>query len=70
MNRTENSAGLCAFITFTIISLVLYVYFTRFTTYVLRIEYGFGLVGCFFPVMESIFTLISMHAIPKSKNTL
>ena len=69
-NRTENKAGLIVFLFFTTIALVIYVYFTRLTTYVLRIEYGFGLVGCFFPTMEFIFTLISIKAISSSKNTL
>ena len=63
-NRNEHTSATASFLVFTLAAIAGYVYFAMFTTYVLVIEIGFGLVGSFFAVMQLIFALAS---IPKFK---
>ena len=69
-NRTENKSALVVFLVFTLFSFLFYIYFSLLTTYVLRIEFGFGLTGAFFPLIELLFTCIAIGSIGDTKNTL
>ena len=44
---------------FSILACVFYSYFALYTTYVLTVDIGFGLIGFFFAFFE---ILISLHA--------
>ena len=58
-NRNENAGALQFFIIFTFLACLFYAYFALYTTYVLTVDIGFGLIGFFFAFFEII---ISIHA--------
>ena len=58
-NRNEHANATKFFIIFSILACFFYAYFALYTTYVLTVDIGFGLIGFFFAFFEII---ISIHA--------
>ena len=56
-NRNEHASATKFFIFFSLISCVFYAYFALWTTYVLTVDIGFGLIGFFFAFFEMIIGL-------------
>jgi hypothetical protein len=66
-NRNEKKESMQFFSFFTLISIVFYLYFATQTTYVLIVEYIFGLIGLFFPVVELLLSLYAILLFSKIK---
>ena len=58
-NRNEHATATKFFMIFSIFACMFYSYFALYTTYVLTVDIGFGLIGFFFAFFE---ILISLHA--------
>mmetsp|Transcript_22365 Transcript_22365/g.29958 ORF Transcript_22365/g.29958 Transcript_22365/m.29958 type:complete len:116 (-) Transcript_22365:59-406(-) len=58
-NRNEHANATKFFIIFSFMACLFYAYFALYTTYVLTVDIGFGLIGFFFAFFE---ILISIHA--------
>lgn len=58
-NRNEHANATKFFMIFSIFACLFYSYFALYTTYVLTVDIGFGLIGFFFAFFE---ILISLHA--------
>jgi len=69
-NRNENRNGMVALAFFTLFSVILYLYFTFLTTYVLIVEVIFGMIGIFFPFVELIISLINIRSLGAQRASL
>lgn len=69
-NRNENKNGMVALLGFTLFSIVLYMYFMRFTTFVLVVEVIFGVIGMAFPVMEFFLTAFTIKQLGAQRPSL
>ena len=56
-NRNEHCNATKFFMIFTFLALLFYAYFALYTTYVLTVDIGFGLIGFFFAFMEILIAI-------------
>ena len=51
-NRNEHSNATKFFLMFSVLACIFYSYFALYTTYVLTVDIGFGMIGFFFSFMQ------------------
>ena len=56
-NRNEHSNATKFFMIFTFLACLFYAYFSLYTTYVLTVDIGFGMIGFFFAFMEILISI-------------
>ena len=56
-NRNEHSNATKFFLIFSVLACIFYCYFALYTTYVLTIDIGFGMIGFFFAFMQIFMSL-------------
>ena len=66
-NRNEHANAMKFFIIFTVLACLFYAYFALYTTYVLTVDIGFGLIGFFFAFFEIIISIGTFVAFKKAE---
>ena len=66
-NRNEHAAAIKFFCLFSVASCLFYAYFALFTTYVLMVDIGFGLIGFFFAFCQVILGLVAYCGFVKAE---
>ena len=66
-NRNEHAEALRFFIIFSFFACLFYAYFALYTTYVLMVDIGFGLIGFFLAFCEIILALVAYCGFRKAE---
>ena len=69
-NRNEHANATKFFLIFTVLACLFYAYFALYTTYVLTVDIGFGLIGFFFAFFQILISLPVYLAFKKAEDAV